>query len=559
MRTTTTNEAARAGCGLRTARLCLSAGGGPAEEVEVTLLSTGQVMASPSGAQLVERAAYVRAQLERTAPESLTADGWAQLWSEEGALETELLGAVATLAGQGSLFEAVQIWETVADLNDELATIARALVEHPPAGDFDPEELAAQREGAAGLAIRARGQSRLTACTLQRLSGSPADAAASAEEARRLFESVSGTGTPEAEAATTLAMVAEGYRLGAVAGVEQFRFQYADAALTYLQAKDVLNQVRDRWLQEPDANQQELAALAADISAFETAHRQVLLLQAISDGNFDDAVEHATAMVEALDSIDVTGLPVFQRNMVEVVRSSQVGTLAYARAELAANTQDWEEAARQIALAAKEWLKTVGIALNSGLPQGRQLAETTQAQSAQVLGATRRRITREKALHATIASLEVEAAARQQEIYRLAARPTVTAEGGVKMSEQIGDITIGDKIGGDKVGGDKVGRDKITAGGNIDFSNLWQENAAQIDLAALAQELTKLLPQLESSDDGTHDAEIAAATAAQVAASAGDGPKALKWLKTAGKWVLDNADKIGAVVVSTALKVVLGV
>lgn len=519
------------------------------------------MMGGEANAQLAERVANIRLRLEQAVTGSLTAEAWDDLWTEEGVLEGDLLDAISGVAQAGGYGEAGQLWQTVADLNDRLATIAAALINRLPDERLDAEALETQRQDAAGLALSARAQAQLLASVWQRLSGSPAVAAESAEAARRLFESAAEGGQ---EGAAAMALVAEGYRLGSIAAEEQFRLQYADAALTFLQAKEVLERVRTSWL-HAETDQQQLAGLAADISAFETAHRQALLALAISAGNFDDAVQQAEAMVALADSVvRVADLTAVQHQLAKTAHSQGVGLLAYVRAEIAANNQDWRGAEQQLVLAADEWLRTVGMALNTGGTQGRHIAEVTQAQSAQALGACRRRIARERSLYATITKLEAEKSVLQQEISRLAARPTFTSErGGVIVSEQHAgrDIVGGDNVGGDKTTaeGDVVGGDKITAGGDVDFSQVWQEHASEIDLSALAEDLKTLRPHLESSGAGERDAEIAAVAAAQLAASEGDGPMALKWLKSAGKWVLDGAVEIGAAVASAAARAALGV
>ena len=46
---------------------------------------------------------------------------------------------------------------------------------------------------------------------------------------------------------------------------------------------------------------------------------------------------------------------------------------------------------------------------------------------------------------------------------------------------------------------------------------------------------------------------------AEKAAKEGDGPKALEYLKAAGKWALDTATKIGSSVASAAITKAIGV
>ena len=56
-----------------------------------------------------------------------------------------------------------------------------------------------------------------------------------------------------------------------------------------------------------------------------------------------------------------------------------------------------------------------------------------------------------------------------------------------------------------------------------------------------------------------HDAAVGEIASAQVAAKAGDGPKAMSHLAKAGKWALDVAKKIGTGLAVAALKASLGI
>jgi len=55
-----------------------------------------------------------------------------------------------------------------------------------------------------------------------------------------------------------------------------------------------------------------------------------------------------------------------------------------------------------------------------------------------------------------------------------------------------------------------------------------------------------------------HEISIGAIAAAEAAAKAGNGPKALACLKNAGTWAFDVASKIGVNIASSALKGTLG-
>jgi hypothetical protein len=110
---------------------------------------------------------------------------------------------------------------------------------------------------------------------------------------------------------------------------------------------------------------------------------------------------------------------------------------------------------------------------------------------------------------------------------------------------------MGDQIiGGQKAGGDIVGRDK--AGGDIVhgdkvYGDMWKQVAQQgTDAAKLAEELGLLLGKLQMEAQSTEQREsLLNASKAQDAAKAGDGSKAIEYLKAAGKWFFDAATKVG--------------
>lgn len=94
---------------------------------------------------------------------------------------------------------------------------------------------------------------------------------------------------------------------------------------------------------------------------------------------------------------------------------------------------------------------------------------------------------------------------------------------------------------------------------DISFQQLWNSTSGELDLSNLASELRTLSPRL--SDAATapeHQIAIGHVEAAAEAADAGDGPKALEYLKSAGKWTFDTAAKVGIGVAIAAAKTYLG-
>jgi len=94
---------------------------------------------------------------------------------------------------------------------------------------------------------------------------------------------------------------------------------------------------------------------------------------------------------------------------------------------------------------------------------------------------------------------------------------------------------------------------------DITFQQLWNKASDDVDLPALASELRQLRqPLAEAATAPDHQVALGHIAAAAQAAEAGDGPKALEYLKAAGKWTFDTASKIGIGVAVAAAKAHLG-
>ena len=94
---------------------------------------------------------------------------------------------------------------------------------------------------------------------------------------------------------------------------------------------------------------------------------------------------------------------------------------------------------------------------------------------------------------------------------------------------------------------------------NNTFQQVWNQMQGTLELPVLASELGKLKIALHSeATEPDHHIAIGAVSAAESAAKAGDGPKALEYLKKCGTWVLDIASKVGVNVASSAIKGALG-
>jgi hypothetical protein len=94
---------------------------------------------------------------------------------------------------------------------------------------------------------------------------------------------------------------------------------------------------------------------------------------------------------------------------------------------------------------------------------------------------------------------------------------------------------------------------------DISFQQIWSQASKQIDLPKLATELRQLQEFLrDAASEPDHRVAIGQVEAAAEAAEAGNGPKALEYLKAAGKWTFDTASKVGIGVAIAAAKTHLG-
>jgi hypothetical protein len=94
---------------------------------------------------------------------------------------------------------------------------------------------------------------------------------------------------------------------------------------------------------------------------------------------------------------------------------------------------------------------------------------------------------------------------------------------------------------------------------DMSFTQVWNQMESKVDLGKLAEELNRLREAMDH--DATEPAQKLAAgavAAAEQSARQKDGPKALEYLKTAGKWAFSVAEKIGVDLAKEALKGALG-
>ncbi len=94
---------------------------------------------------------------------------------------------------------------------------------------------------------------------------------------------------------------------------------------------------------------------------------------------------------------------------------------------------------------------------------------------------------------------------------------------------------------------------------DITFTQLWNQLENKVDLAKLADELGRLREAMDrQAGEPGEKLAAGAVAAAEQSARQKDGPKVVEYLKTAGKWALSIAEKIGVDVAKEVLKGALG-
>ncbi len=114
-----------------------------------------------------------------------------------------------------------------------------------------------------------------------------------------------------------------------------------------------------------------------------------------------------------------------------------------------------------------------------------------------------------------------------------------------------------------KAGGHVVataGEGHTVTTGDLVFQQSWNEAAGSINLEKLADELAQLRAAMQQEASVTEQLEATVnVSRAADAAKECNGPKALEYLKAAGKWALDTATKVGVGVAASALTKAIGV
>lgn len=94
---------------------------------------------------------------------------------------------------------------------------------------------------------------------------------------------------------------------------------------------------------------------------------------------------------------------------------------------------------------------------------------------------------------------------------------------------------------------------------DITFNQIWNQTMSKVDLPTLAAELARLRVTLRTrAETPDEDRIVADVGQAELSAKAGDGPAALRHLRSAGKWALGVATSIGVGMAVAAIKASTG-
>ncbi|HEX3966230.1 MAG TPA: hypothetical protein VHZ03_57900 [Trebonia sp.] len=484
--------------------------------------------------------------LEQAECGTLAPDAWAALVRDQETLETNLEEQAEALSVRGDFGAAGQLYTIVAEFNDRMASIIGFLIDGPLTDDADPEELADFRLECQNLSTFAQAQGLLLTATAQRLSTSLADSEASAKEASRLFESLAQGSGPSVSA--SLALMAEGAQYVAVAMGQQLRFQYRDAARSYLRARRVTEKALEVAKADSDNAVNSPSAAAAGINSYRAAAEIAYFLANMADGDLEGAAKHAEKAV-IFSAQDDPDLPLILCQAMRIDQCNAMALLAYVRAEVAANRYDWDEARRQIADADHQWHQVIMMALDMDIPQSGQMATAAQMASSQTVGIFRRRIDREKELHAEITKLRADNQTLHDKMFQLARDPKIQAEVVERMSSDRYDIN--------RSQANVIGPNAVVSDTRMQQEN--SENALPgIDMTELARQLQVLTEKLkELAVDPDQYAALSEVSHAAQAASKQDKKGTLDHLKKAGAWALQVARDIGVQVAATALTAAL--
>lgn len=120
---------------------------------------------------------------------------------------------------------------------------------------------------------------------------------------------------------------------------------------------------------------------------------------------------------------------------------------------------------------------------------------------------------------------------------------------------QIGEVKMGDTYEAGQVGamGPNAHAHDMT------FNQIWNQLQSSVDLSQLANELSRVRQEMKKEAvEPEQDIAVSEIAKAEQSAKSGDGSKTLEHLKSAGKWALDTATKIGTSLAVEAIKKSMG-
>ncbi len=95
---------------------------------------------------------------------------------------------------------------------------------------------------------------------------------------------------------------------------------------------------------------------------------------------------------------------------------------------------------------------------------------------------------------------------------------------------------------------------------DMSFTQITNQIEKSVDLEQLANELAKLrLAMKQAAIEAEHDIAVSEVAKAELAAKEKDVSKVVEYLKSAGKWALDVAVKIGVPLAIEALQQAIGI
>lgn len=116
-------------------------------------------------------------------------------------------------------------------------------------------------------------------------------------------------------------------------------------------------------------------------------------------------------------------------------------------------------------------------------------------------------------------------------------------------------VRVGDTYEGGQVGA--MGRNAHAH--DMTLNQTWNQLQGSVDLSQLANELSRLRHEMKKeSVEPEHDIAVSEIAQAEQSAKSGDGSRTLEHLKSAGKWALDIATKIGSNLAVEAIKKSMG-